>query len=126
MQQLEAVQLLGKSRSKDPSVRAALLEKLQSEPSRKILLFVHHKSMLAGFEGALRREKVGFCVISGDVLASKRQQVTVQFKTDDSQRVALCTIKASGVGLNLTAGSLVVFGEVPWTPGDVLQCARAP
>ena len=112
--------------AKEGAVLRFVLEKLQSEPSRKILLFVHHKSMLAGFEGALRREKVGFCVISGDVLASKRQEVTVQFKTDESQRVALCTIKASGVGLNLTAGSRVVFGEVPWTPGDVLQCAHAP
>lgn len=112
--------------AKEGAVLRFVLEKLQSEPRRKILLFVHHKSMLAGFEAALRREKVGFCVISGDVLASKRQEVTVQFKTDESQRVALCTIKASGVGLNLTAGSTVVFGEVPWTPGDVLQCAHAP
>jgi hypothetical protein len=36
VQQLEAVQLLGKSRSKDPSVRAALLEKLQSVQVRAL------------------------------------------------------------------------------------------
>lgn len=43
------------------------------------------------------------------------------FQEDDRIKVALLSITAAGVGLTLTAASTVVFAELHWTPGMMIQ-----
>ena len=44
------------------------------------------------------------------------------FQTKKKTRVAILSMKAAGVGLNLTRASTVIFAELTWTPGIISQC----
>jgi SWI/SNF-related matrix-associated actin-dependent regulator of chromatin subfamily A-like protein 1 len=60
--------------------------------------------------------------IAGDVNEADRQQAIDHFQNDPKCRLFVGQIQAAGTGITLTAASHVAFLELPWTPGDVLQC----
>lgn len=62
-----------------------------------------------------------FIRIDGKTPPSDRSRLVNLFQDDDSVRVAILSIRAAGVGLTLTAASTVVFGEMTWTPGEIIQ-----
>ncbi len=51
--------------------------------------------------------------IQGDVPPSERQALVARFRDDPDVRVALLSVTAAGVGLDLSAASNVVFAEIP-------------
>ncbi len=55
-----------------------------------------------------------------DSLAAKQAAVDA-FQASQAS-LAICSIKAAGVGLTLTASSTVMFIEFPWTYADCCQC----
>ena len=59
--------------------------------------------------------------IDGSTPATDRSRLVNSFQDDDDMRVAILSIKAAGVGLTLTAASTVVFAEMTWTPGEIIQ-----
>jgi SWI/SNF-related matrix-associated actin-dependent regulator 1 of chromatin subfamily A len=56
-----------------------------------------------------------------DDMAS-RQQAVDSFQKNPAVQLIVCSIKAAGVGLTLTASSRVAFVELPWTAADTDQC----
>ena len=87
----------------------------------KFLFFAHHKELLDAASTVLRKRKTQFIRIDGATLTSERGGLVQQFQTVDAVKVAVLSIKAAGMGLTLTAASTVVFGELSWTPGDIVQ-----
>ena len=59
--------------------------------------------------------------VTGRDNAISKQQAVDSFQNGYSQLI-VCSIKAAGVGLTLTASSNVAFVEFPWTYADCCQC----
>lgn len=51
-----------------------------------------------------------------------KQTAVDRFQRNPNCRIIVCSIKAAGVGLTLTASSTVCFVEFPWTYADCCQC----
>ncbi len=59
--------------------------------------------------------------VTGRDSAAERQAAVDSFQNGESPLI-VCSIKAAGVGLTLTASSNVAFIELPWTYADCCQC----
>jgi len=87
----------------------------------KFLVFGHHLAMLDALEAVASKNSVKFIRIDGSVSASERLRRVNEFQADDTVQVAILSIMAAGVGITLTAASTVVFAELHWTPGVLVQ-----
>jgi len=87
----------------------------------KFLIFGHHHVMLDAIEKKVSSAGVKYIRIDGKTPAAQRQGFVQQFQTDTSTRVAVLGITACGQGLTLTAAHTVVFAELYWVPGQMLQ-----
>eukprot|EP00927_Polykrikos_kofoidii_P031324 TRINITY_DN26962_c0_g1_i1.p1 TRINITY_DN26962_c0_g1~~TRINITY_DN26962_c0_g1_i1.p1 ORF type:complete len:792 (+),score=159.47 TRINITY_DN26962_c0_g1_i1:98-2377(+) len=87
----------------------------------KFLFFGHHMAMLDGIEKKVGELGVKFMRIDGRTSAERRQANVVQFQQDEATRVAILSITACGQGLTLTAAHTVIFGELYWVPGQMMQ-----
>lgn len=97
-------------------------EVIQVKPF-KVIVFFHHRVMLAELERVLKQNKIGYMKIDGATAPIARQSACDLFQHGDagSCRVALLSLKAAGTGLTLTAARNVVFAELFWNPGDLRQ-----
>ncbi|KAL3656112.1 hypothetical protein CASFOL_000508 [Castilleja foliolosa] len=91
------------------------------EAGCKFLIFAHHQPMIDSIHKFLLKKKVGCIRIDGSTPAASRQSLVMEFQEKDSVKAAVLSIKAGGVGLTLTAASTVIFAELSWTPGDMIQ-----
>lgn len=89
------------------------------ESGEKLVLFAVHKVVI---EAIMDRFEYLAVKLDGSVSGATRQFVVDKFQKDAKTRLFVGNIKAAGVGITLTAASNVAFLELPWTPGDVLQC----
>jgi superfamily II DNA or RNA helicase len=108
--------------AKVPDVVAHLRDCLESED--KLLVMAHHKDVVAAICAELA--EFGVVHITGDDSLTARDKAQTAFQTDPGTRVIVCSIMAAGVGITLHAASHVVFAELDWTPGNMMQAeARA-
>ncbi|MFL0693689.1 MAG: DEAD/DEAH box helicase [Agrobacterium tumefaciens] len=105
--------------AKAPFVVDAVTEILGSVPDA-VLLFAHHKEVVDRLADGIRSAGHEPAIITGDTSMEDRQQAQ-----DDIQhgrkRVFIGSIQACGVAITLTAASTVVFTELDWTPGRMVQ-----
>lgn len=95
---------------------------LDRDPTNKVVVFCIHSAPLALFAGIL--EPYGVVEFTGDTPKSKTGQLVARFQTDARCRVALCQMKAAGVGITLTAANYLMVVERPWSPADEDQATR--
>ena len=84
---------------------------------------VHVTTAHAGLMQRLKQvaAKIGWVRIDGSTSQKDRHAAVGRFQSDPAIRLAVLSIKAAGQGLTLTAASTVVFAEMTWVPGELLQ-----
>jgi SWI/SNF-related matrix-associated actin-dependent regulator 1 of chromatin subfamily A len=87
----------------------------------KHLLFAHFKKTINAVQSCLEQLGIKHIIITGETSVAKRQTLVNVFQSDHSYRVALLSISAAGVGLNLFSASRVVFMELIWNDKDMIQ-----
>ena len=89
-----------------------MLPELVSE-GRRILVFSQFTSMLELIEAELATEKLPYVKLTGDT--QNREEVVRRFQ-DEEVPIFLISLKAGGVGLNLTAADTVIHYDPWWNP----------
>jgi superfamily II DNA or RNA helicase len=93
------------------------------EEGRKVLIFSQFTSMLALIAEMLNAQKIEFALLTGDTL--DRDTPINDFQSGKVS-VFLLSLKAGGVGLNLTAADTVIHYDPWWNPAVEAQAtARA-
>eukprot|EP00439_Symbiodinium_sp_Y106_P002943 s5487_g1.t1 len=87
----------------------------------RFLVFAHHLAMLDALEKSLREQSIRYFRIDGSTLMAERSKYIDAFQTTDHFQVALLSLTACSQGFTLSAASLVVFAELYWVPGTLLQ-----
>ncbi len=84
--------------------------------NHKALVFSQFLGMLALIRGKLDELGVKYEYFDGSTSAPDRQTAIQSFQNDDAVRVFLISLKAGGVGLNLTAADYVYIVDPWWNP----------
>jgi superfamily II DNA or RNA helicase len=114
--------LVDAKRSKEPSAKLdALLPQLHDivESGRKALVFSQFTSFLSIVRNRLTAAKIPFAYLDGKT--GNREELCRQFQTNDEIPVFLISLKAGGVGLNLTAADYVFLLDPWWNPAVEAQ-----
>ena len=82
----------------------------------KFIVFCYHKQLMTEVESVC----TSYMRIDGDTPAIKREQYVKDFQEGDTQ-VAVLSMLAASTGLTLTATSIVLFAELYYVPGTILQ-----
>jgi SNF2 family DNA or RNA helicase len=114
--------LIDPARSADPSAKFdVLLEHLRSviDEGHKALVFSQFTSLLALLKPLLDREAIAYEYLDG---ATRDRAARVsRFQDDPACPVFLVSLKAGGVGLNLTAADYVFLLDPWWNPAVEAQ-----
>ncbi|TVP43917.1 MAG: DEAD/DEAH box helicase [Halomonas sp.] len=87
---------------------------------RHILVFSQFTNMLGLIGEALEKDNIAFLTLTGRTPAEKRAEYIEQFQRGDVS-VFLISLKAGGVGLNLTQADTVIHYDPWWNPAVEAQ-----
>jgi SWI/SNF-related matrix-associated actin-dependent regulator 1 of chromatin subfamily A len=93
-----------------------------TETGKKLVLFVNHQEILKTVKKILQDQGINVVTFSGEDSEKERDRSVTSFQEDANCQVIICSIKAGGEGITLTAASDVAFLEVDWKPSQLSQC----
>uniref|UniRef100_A0ABK0LL24 SWI/SNF-related matrix-associated actin-dependent regulator of chromatin subfamily A-like protein 1 n=1 Tax=Rattus norvegicus TaxID=10116 RepID=A0ABK0LL24_RAT len=106
--------------AKIPCVIEYILDLLESG-REKFLVFAHHKVLLDAIAKELERKNVQHIRIDGSTPSADREDLCQQFQLSKGHTVAVLSITAANMGLTFSSADLVVFAELFWNPGVLIQ-----
>lgn len=87
----------------------------------KVVFFAKHIDVMDQAEAHFAAAGIRSVSIRGDQTTTTRQQAIDDFNGDPEVGIAVCSLTAAGVGLNLQAASNVVLAELSWTAAEQTQ-----
>ena len=89
------------------------LENLLAE-KHKVLIFSSFVTHLKLFKAEFEKRGWGYCMLTGQT--TDREKVIEQFQNNEENQLFLISIKAGGVGLNLTSADYIFMLDPWWNP----------
>jgi len=87
----------------------------------KVVFFAKHIDVMDAAEELFTRQGVRISSIRGGQTSAARQANLDAFVNDPDVTVAVCSLTAAGVGLNLQVASNIVLAELSWTDAEQTQ-----
>jgi superfamily II DNA or RNA helicase len=106
----------------ETSAKLDLLDELLEEAidgEHRVLVFSQFVSMLHLIRERLEKLEIPFCYLDGST--KQRQEIVDRFQSDPAIPVFLISLKAGGVGLNLSAADTVIHFDPWWNPAVEAQ-----
>lgn len=100
------------------SAKLDRLEELVDEilqDGKKVVIFSNWTQMTDAIVERLSKHKINIGLITGQTKDSDRALIVDDFQNNPNSKVIVGTIGALGTGLTLTAGTVEIFTDHPWT-----------
>ncbi|OJW79044.1 MAG: helicase SNF2 [Bacteroidetes bacterium 46-16] len=91
-------------------------EMLENVGHHKALVFSQFLGMLALIRKDLEKHGIPYVYFDGSTSATDREKAIQEFQNNEECRVFLISLKAGGIGLNLTAADYVYIVDPWWNP----------
>lgn len=89
------------------------------EQGEKVIIFTNFTDELMELHNHFGKSSV---IHYGPMNDINKQLSVDEFQNNDNIKVFIGNIKSAGVGITLTAGSIVIFNSFDWVPGNNEQC----
>jgi SNF2 family DNA or RNA helicase len=87
----------------------------------KVVFFAKHIDVMDAAENTFARRGIRYSSVRGEQTSRVRQTNIDAFVKDPDVAVAVCSLTAAGVGINLQVASNVVLAELSWTAAEQTQ-----
>lgn len=90
------------------------------ETGKKVIVFSQYLQPLSILKKTFSDNAVVFW---GEMNTKEKQEAVFKFQNDKNVKIFLGSIKASGLGITLTAANICIFLDLDWTPSLHAQCS---
>jgi hypothetical protein len=87
----------------------------------KVVFFAKHIDVMDAAEETFAKRGLRFSSIRGSQTSTSRQRNIDAFVNDPEVSIAVCSLTAAGVGINLQVASNMVLAELSWTDAEQTQ-----
>ena len=102
-------------------VEELIREVQENAGSHKLLVFSQFTQMLQLIREEFEKAGITYCYLDGKTSLNKRKEQVTQFQEDEGIKAFLISLKAGGVGLNLTVADYVYLVDPWWNPAAEQQ-----
>jgi SNF2 family DNA or RNA helicase len=100
--------------AKTLAVKAQIQNWVDEDPKAKIIIFTQFRDMIRILSCMMEEEQWGWSQFHGGMSFAARDKAILDFAEKEETKVLLASLKAGGIGLNLTMASKVIIIDLWW------------